>query len=329
MQPCPQKIQKPFTLSTDMGVKIGNNTLLAGDTVLESGERVNVSRTNAGDTKAPLSMAVTSEESSPAYDPAWLSDPNGIVNVAMVDAMMDAAGGGSAFDDVFEVGYDGGADINISAKNTDKPIVLTAGSGWHILSNGRIYICSYNNDFDVCGNNVNIGTNDYPVLQATSGGSVTISARTSLNFVDASGSFALGDLARVGDVYFSETDSNNLQTWNAKTLPAGWYSVDVLLFAPVAVSVGNLLLSATRSSGRIKSAQGMAFGGSGSTYCYFVTSSSWSGGGGGTISCNIMRLSFAYKHVPANGVDWMVLSDLNKFYGGSVRYKAINTPKNI
>lgn len=302
-----------------MGVKIGNNTLLAGDTVLESGEQVNVSRATAGDTTAPLAMAVTSADDSPAYDPAWLSDPNGIVNVAMVDAMIDAAGGGSAFDDVFEVGYDGAADINISAKNADKPIVLTAGSGWHILSNGRIYICSYNNDFDVCGNNVNIGTNDYPVLQATSGGSVTISARTSLNFVDASGSVTVGDLIRIGDAYYTETELQKFQDWATKTLPAGLYNVDLLLFSPVDVSIGSVLN--TNVAG-IKSAQGLAFSSSGTPYCYHKNS--WFTQGG-TISCKIARLSFAYYHAPAKGINWMIMAELLKFYGGSVRYTPIHT----
>lgn len=289
-----------------------------------------------GVTEAQVNAKISSHDTSTTAHAAELAKkldkPTGgtpgqvLTKTASGSAWSDATGGGSAFDDVFEVGYQGGADVNISTKDTNKPIILTSTAGWHILSDGRIYLCSYGDDLDMCGNGVNIGTNNYSVLQATSGGSVTISARTSLNLVDASGSFALGDIARTGDVYFSE---NGLNMWDTQTLPAGWYKVDVLLFSPAAVSVGKLMLASAIQAGRIKSVQGIAFGGSGSSYCYFNTSSTWSGGGGGTISCNIMRLSFAYKHVPANGVDWMVLSDLNKFYGGSVRYKAIHTPQNI
>lgn len=323
-----------------MGVKIGNNTLLAGDTVLESGERVNVSRTNAGDTTAPLAMAVTSADDSPAYDPAWLSDPNGIVNVAMVDAMIDAAGGGSAFDDYFTLENSNSSWISLGPKSKGADLTISTEMGnIHILTNKRIYLCSYGSSLDMCGESVMLGTNDYAVLQATSGGSVTISANTSLNLVDASGSYTLGDLARVGNVYYIESatpqSAVSLSDWSILSLPAGWYKVEVLLFSPTDVAIYMLILNATGMDGRIRSVQSMLYGGgninSGVPYCYFHTQSPWSGGGtnGAKTTCRIAQLNFLYKHVPSKGIDWMLMEDLTKFYGGSVRYTPINIPDEL
>lgn len=76
-----------------MGVKIGDETLLAGDTVLNPGEQLSVASATETESKAPLSMTAGNTQSAPPFNPEWLNDKNGIVNVGMVEALIDKAGG--------------------------------------------------------------------------------------------------------------------------------------------------------------------------------------------------------------------------------------------
>lgn len=240
----------------------------------------------------------------------------------------------SEFDDHFTTLNSIGGDVYIKPKiNGGTFTILYETGNIHILTNKRIYLCSYGSSLDMCGESVMLGTNDYAVLQATSGGSVTISARTSLNFVDASGSFALGDLAKIGDIYYVESgNASGLGLWNAKILPHGWYNVDLLLYSATDITIGMLMRLTTMQAGRIKSAHGMSYAASsvnsGVPYCYYYSDNPWSGGVGMNRTCRIVQLNFLYEHA-GNEIDWMNMTDLTKFGGGTVRYAPIQTPQAI
>lgn len=135
-----------------MGIKIGKNTLLAGNTVLNTGEQVNVSRAAAGDTKAPLAMAVTSSDNSPAYDPTWLNDNNGIVNVAMVKKLIEMLASGLTEEQINTIvnlhNSNAAAHSSLFSEKLDKPAggttgqVLTkteSGATWSSISGGSAF----------------------------------------------------------------------------------------------------------------------------------------------------------------------------------------------
>lgn len=387
----PQKTPEQFTLSTDMGMKIGDETLLAGDTVLSPGEQLSVASASETESKAPLSMTAGNTQSAPPFNPEWLNDKNGIVNVGMVEALIDKAGGSKFDGDMSGKELKWESDYAVFLRITPYEMVIDRGNCVNIYrkdygldpaypgtSNSYAPFRMYrddSNDFEetwlsdnrsvanvgmvkalmgevdlsdisssavkiISGSSLILQNDSYLGIEVTSQGESTLSGDTltlkSGSLTKTLEELAAGGESGGGDVYFHEsTDSQggaNLSNWADDMLPAGWYKVEVMLFSPTDVTISALILNSTGMSGRIKSVQSIMYGGSnvnsGVPYCYYYTSSMWSGGSGSKI-CRIAQLNFLYKHVPANKIDWMLISDLVKFYGGSVRYTPVNLPSEI
>lgn len=124
----PQKTPEQFTLSTDMGVKIGDETLLAGDTVLSPGEQLSVASASKTESKAPLSMTAGNTQSAPPFNPEWLNDKNGIVNVGMVEALIDKAGGSKFDGDMSGKELKWESDYAVFLRITPNEMVLDRGN---------------------------------------------------------------------------------------------------------------------------------------------------------------------------------------------------------
>lgn len=111
-----------------MGVKIGDETLLAGDTVLSPGEQLSVASASETESKAPLSMTAGNTQSAPPFNPEWLNDKNGIVNVGMVEALIDKAGGSKFDGDMSGKELKWESDYAVFLRITPNEMVLDRGN---------------------------------------------------------------------------------------------------------------------------------------------------------------------------------------------------------
>lgn len=328
--------------------------MLAGNTVLKSGEQVNVSRAAAGDSKAPLAMSVTNAPNSPAYDPSWLNDPNGIVNVAMLKAIMEAGGVGGfdpSVENLFtatQVFCPTGIHIGIRSKTS---AFDNRGIWVHVVNPGAYYGNEMTSIEGAGTLLISMGTLDLRNSRVVADeDKIQIGNRGSIGDVLTKTSRGVGWFPPAsgggGSVNANEI-LEKVRTFHDKAacpydytagpkLPKGWYRVEALLSSSNGTDAMGLLDSVKVLNGKIINALGLAYCGTDNGYCPYISYDglNWLGQDGQPRSqamCSSIQISFLYCHEGEMYEEpgWMNSSKMAPYSDISlmqVRYTAIGLP---